>query len=241
MAVPQGLQPSVKMYVAALTLAGAGCAWWAAQEPVALPGGIFALTLALAFLTALRTVRIPALRSSFTASDAFVFFTLAAGGTLAALLAALASLAGATLREARATHPARLLFNASALAVSTAMAGAAFRGLGAAAGGPLEELLVPLMLAVAVFFLVNTAAVAGVVALRSGTPWARTWLGHFGWTVTSFASAFALAVALVAAASAGWFWLAVLGLPPAALFAAAYERRAAQLRAQPEAAAQETP
>lgn len=97
------------------------------------------------------------------------------------------------------THPFRWVFNGAQYAVTTALAGLTYVG----AGGPVlvdlsrgftvddfPSVLLPLLLAIIVFFLANTSLVSTIIGLAEGMQPLSVWLVNVRWAVPNY---FALA------------------------------------------------
>lgn len=95
--------------------------------------------------------------------------------------------------------PIKLIFNSSQ---NTLAGGTAALAYGALGGGPvispdqLPALLLATGTATAVYFLVNTAAVAGVLSISDRRPLLQTWRTSFGWTVATYAAFGAFGIVL---------------------------------------------
>ena len=64
------------------------------------------------------------------------------------------------------------------------------------------------------YFFVNTALVAGAIALSTRQPVSRVWQRNFLWSAPSYLAGAALAAIATAASARGWFgWLALLAVP----------------------------
>ena len=64
------------------------------------------------------------------------------------------------------------------------------------------------------YFFVNTALVAGAIALSTRQPVSRVWQRNFLWSAPSYLAGAALAAVATAASARGWFgWLALLAVP----------------------------
>jgi putative nucleotidyltransferase with HDIG domain len=93
----------------------------------------------------------------------------------------------ATLRELRRTHPARHLFNASTLALSSTAAGLAYEGVYRAVIGSsassiealFPRVFIPAFAATSVHFLTNTGLVALVISLVRDEPFSAVWREQF--------------------------------------------------------------
>jgi len=145
--------------------------------------------LVLAYLTILTgafTIKIPGVNSKLSVADTFVFINMilfgpAAGALTAALDGCLASIRFETPQRRRRATP----FNTAVMAISAFTAGEVFfRQFG---GKPLSlepslgilEMVLPTIFSAFIYYLCNSALVAGVVALDSGASVVRIWLDGF--------------------------------------------------------------
>ncbi|HKQ62055.1 MAG TPA: ATP-binding protein [Candidatus Polarisedimenticolaceae bacterium] len=182
--------------------------------------GAFVLAT-LAALAGATPVRIPALKTSVSATDPFVFTAIAAYGPLAACLTAAAGILGSMLgRDSRRTH--HLAFNVGNVVVSVAGAAAIFLAVGGRTGGPLGPRLAPLALATTVYFLLNTWLVTGVIVVDTGRRFLEIWRESRLWTAISAYGGLTLAAALLWALEWGGPSGLALGIPPCWLLAAFY-------------------
>ena len=84
--------------------------------------------------------------------------------------------------------------------------------------GPARRAIATLVRAAAIvaplYFFVNSALVAGAIALSTRQPVARVWQRNFLWSAPSYLAGAALAAFATAASARGWFgWLALLAVP----------------------------
>ncbi len=129
---------------------------------------------------------------SLSISDSFTFTTLyLLGPAPATLTAALEALAGSILLSPGQRTIRRMLFNVAAVGLAMRMAGTVFAALagddpaGTAARAPFQ-VVVPMLLAAALYFFANTALVAAAVSFERGDPFARTWRTHLAHLSVSF-------------------------------------------------------
>jgi len=142
--------------------------------------------LILAYLTILTgafTIQIPGVNSKLSVADTFVFINLvlfgaAAGVLTAALDGCLASIRFETPSRRRRATP----FNTAAMALSAFAAGEVFfrqfgrKPLSLEPSLGIVELVLPIVLSAFVYYLCNSALVAGIVALDSGANVFKIWL-----------------------------------------------------------------
>ena len=96
----------------------------------------------------------------------------------------------------------KLVFNAAQVGVAGGLAAEAYRSIGPAVGaGPfkdLPEVILATGVATGVFFVVNTVAVSGAIAIASKAPFFSTWLGNFSWLTTTYVAFGASGIVLAA-------------------------------------------
>jgi len=145
--------------------------------------------LILAYLTVLSgafALKIPGVNSKLSASDILIFMNLilfgsAAGALTAALDGLLASLRFETPSRRRRATP----FNTASMAISAFVAGEVFfaqlgrRPLSLDPALDVMELVLPLVLSALVYYLINSALVAGVIALDCAGNMLLIWREYF--------------------------------------------------------------
>ena len=182
-------------------------------------------TFLLATLVALAgatPVRIPAMRTTITATDPFVFTAIAAFGPLPACVVALAGVLGSALGRDRNRQPMRLAFNLGNVVLTTAVASIGYLLAGGEPGTAVSGQIWPLVLATTVYFVLNTGLVAGAVVIDTGREFLPTWRESSLWTgVSAYAGLTLAAGLLVLLEVVGPSGLA-LGVPPCWLLAAFY-------------------
>jgi putative nucleotidyltransferase with HDIG domain len=141
---------------------------------------------ALGTVTGSCMIKLPKIETRFSLSDALVFTAvLLLGPECAAIVAAIDALAASLRFNNRDTlFASRTMFNVTAAAVSIWVPGHAFLavgGAGVAAGMDLRTLLLPVALLVGGYSLLNTGAIAVVLALTSKTRVSRVWRDNFAW------------------------------------------------------------
>lgn len=163
--------------------------------------------LVLALLTVLSgsaTLRIPGAGASFSISDSFTIASaLLFGPAAATITVAIDGLVISGWLSRRKIIPRRILYNATAPALAMWIAAHTFYVL--VDGDPASramrsvwDLVLPLTVFAAMFFILNTAFVAGAVALERRKPVVAIWRQHFsGLWLTYFGGAAAAALLLV--------------------------------------------
>ncbi len=147
---------------------------------------------ALTLLTGAFTVRIPGIPAHLSVSDTFVFASVLlfgpAAGTITALLDALII----SLRLGHhAREPFRVIFNVSAVALSTYVAGQVFFALTgippySIEQTPLGQILFPLFLFTLTYFLLNSWLVTFALALEKQRPPFAIWRDNFLWLSVNY-------------------------------------------------------
>ena len=143
---------------------------------------------ALAVITGSFMIKLPRIETRFSLSDALVFTSvLLLGPWYAAVVAAVDAIA-ASLRfnKGDRLYLTRTLFNGAAAAVSIWVPAQLFLAVGgqpitAAADVPLSAIALPLVLLVSVYSILNTGAIATVIALSARKPISRVWRDNFAW------------------------------------------------------------
>ena len=151
------------------------------------PARAWVVLAALGVVTGSCMIKLPKIETRFSLSDALVFTAvLLVGPECAAIVAAIDALAASLRFNRRDTMLAsRTMFNMTAAAVSIWVPGYAFLAVGgtgvADAGMHLRTLILPLAVMVSGYSLLNTGAIAVVLALTTRTRVSRVWRENFGW------------------------------------------------------------
>ena len=203
---------SIVVFVAGVVLAAA-CGFAAATTaPLAFDWMKLFLLASLAAVGGATPVRIPAFKGAVSASDPFVFTTLAALGPAPACLVSAAGVLGGLARHR--PSPVKRVFNLANCVLATAVASFVFDALGGVPGAPLPTQLWPLMAATAAYFVCNTGLVSTAIVLDTGGRWLRTWYETGLWAaVGTFAGVTLAAGLLLLLNTIGAAGLA-LGVPP---------------------------
>jgi putative nucleotidyltransferase with HDIG domain len=181
------LNPRARLFVAAVIAAGALVLLSSARELAAGPSRASWLVLAgLGAITGSCMIKLPRIETRFSLSDALVFTSaLVVGPAAAALVAAVDALAASLRFNTRdGLFVSRTLFNVTAAAVSIWLPGQAFLAASSdfsAAHLELRGVALPLVLLVAGYSLLNTGAIASVLALTAQTRVATVWRENFAW------------------------------------------------------------
>ncbi|MPY86710.1 MAG: PAS domain S-box protein [Luteitalea sp.] len=211
------LPVAARVYVAAVTVVGVWAfvsAWPLDLRKPLLFAGLFALAaVASAF-----KMQVPLPRGWATMSPGYavIFAGLLLLGVDAALLMAVVSAWIQSTFHARSPQPHyRKLFNAAVLVLSAYSADAAMTALGGRSGDPSTVLLMgPLLGATTAYFVVNSIAIASVVALTTGQPVLRCWQDNFLWSGPGYYLGAALAAACVIVIERGAWWLTLFVAVP---------------------------
>jgi diguanylate cyclase (GGDEF)-like protein len=218
----------------ALIALGAACFVAALIGLSALTGGewIAAAVGAMVLILAGGRVQLilPVSRSFLSLGEPVVFAALLFSGTpLAIALAGLDGLVGARPRE----HAIRSrILNLAIMSLSVGFAGRAFELLAPTsfrATHRLDGLVLPISIAAALHFVLNSSLVATIAARRRGLPVLATWWHNYLWAVPSYL--IAAGSALAAYVAADWFGpLALLiGLPLAVVMLVFYSNNVRRL------------
>ena len=142
----------------------------------------------LALLTGSCMMKLPRIETRYSLSDVLVFTSVVLlGPATAAIVAALDALAASVRFNKRdELYAFRTMFNVTAAAVSIWLPAWAFRAIfgpdiDAAAALDLQSLMLPLATLVVGYSLLNTGAIAMVVALTTRTRVTAVWRENFAW------------------------------------------------------------
>jgi diguanylate cyclase (GGDEF)-like protein/PAS domain S-box-containing protein len=186
--------------------------------PEALPHLPLWLALATASAIASRQkLRLPLGNSSSNLSIAYTidFASLLVLGPDATMLVALVSGWAQSTNKASRTNPAyRTIFNIAILVLTVQITGRAFELAGGRFGVFDPAMLMPLLVAVLSYFVINSILVATVIGLSSRQHLWKVWYTDFLWTGPSYFVGAAAASAAAAAWTLGWGWLIPLAAAP---------------------------
>jgi diguanylate cyclase (GGDEF)-like protein/putative nucleotidyltransferase with HDIG domain len=200
-----------------VVLAGAASLVFAASRVRLDTPWMFLALLALAVVTSSAKITLPLGRSQSNLSlshavNFWAMFTLGPAAT--ACIAAVSAWSQCTVRVTNRNQPHRTVFSIASLVLTVSVAGLPL--LFVAAPGPVSftELLRNAALVAPIYFFVNSALVACVIALTTHQSVAGVWHRNFVWSAPSYLAGAALAAVAVAASTRGWFgWLALLAVP----------------------------
>jgi signal transduction histidine kinase len=189
---------------------------------------LFAVLLLTACLTSIWKVNLPiALTSGSTLSVSYAadLTALLLLGPRHALLIAMAGVWAQCTLNVRQPYPLyRTVFSMAAEAITIVATGLAYAWLGGSSGPfVLSALPGPLVGAIATYFVVNTALVAGAIGLSTGRSIWRVWHDDFLWSGASFMVAGTAGALAAVVIDRGQQWLAVLMLAPVYLTYRTYQ------------------
>ena len=223
----RGLPYSAQLYVGVVIAVGLSVL--AAFFPHSVPRPLlFGALLVAACLTSLWKVNLPiGLTSGSTLSVSYAadLMSLLLLGPRYAVVIAVAGVVTQCSVNVKQRYPAyRTVFSASAAAIAMAATGLLYGWLGGLTGAfALATLARPLVGAIAMYFVMNTALVAGAIALTTDRPFWRVWREDFLWSGPSFmvgGTAGAIAAIVI---DRGKEWQAVLMLAPVYLTFVMYQ------------------
>ena len=212
------LSSSARAYVTAVVLTGGVCLVLAALALRLDSAALFVTLLGLAVITSSVKIELPLGRShsNLSLSHAINFWALfAMGPAETACIAAVGAWAQCTLRSGEGRNPLhRIVFSIASLTTTCWVAGLPIALLlGPDPTGP-AALVRTAAIVAPLYFFVNSALIAGVIALSTSQPVARVWQQNFLWSAPSYLVGAALAAFATAATVRGWYgWLALLVVP----------------------------
>jgi PAS domain S-box-containing protein len=227
---PRALRPAARVYTFGVIVIGAGLlafSAWAARD---VPLRLLLLVIAAEVIVSPFKIRLPLTKGRATMSLTYAvdFVSLLLLGPPATLLGAMAgvwtqctfnSLSGVR------TPLYQTVFSMAAVGISVAASGAVFAVSGGTPGVlSLGFLTTGFIASVGVYFLVNTALVAGAIALGSRQSVVAVWRDSFLWAAPSYFLSAGAAVAAAFAVVRGSAWSVPLAVLPLALTFWAYRR-----------------
>lgn len=202
---------AIKLYVTGVITAGVAVGAvallsWRCDDPYA-----YLVLLALALGTSLVKLKLPGVDGSYSLNFLFILFSVDrfSFGESVLLGCAAAFLESAVLMRRRLT-PAQIAFNVANLAISVAACHAVAEGL--IAGTMDARPALGLTLVAAVFFVVNTLLVSGVLALLTNKPLSDVGASWYQWALPYFVPGVALvgAFPMNGGPARVEFWLALV-------------------------------
>ncbi len=211
------LPTSALAYVVAVVVAGAGGLVAAALQLRLEHAGLFAMLLGLAIATSAAKIQLPLGRSQSNLSLSHVvnFWALfALGSAEAVCIATVSAWAQCTLRVNGNNPLHRVLFSIGSLTLTVKVASLPLALMMGTDAPSLATLVRTAAVVAPLYFFVNTALVAGAIALSTRQPVSRVWHRNFLWSAPSYLAGAALAAFATVASARGWFgWLALLAVP----------------------------
>ena len=170
------LTTPARFFLAMVIAAGSAILMASLRTMILAPGSSWLVFIGLAIVTGTFMMKLPRIETRFSLSDTLVFTAVMSfGPDCAALVAAVDALAASLRFNARdRLFAIRTMFNMTAAAVSIWLPAHAF----IAAGGGLGA---PLLILVGGYSLLNTGAIATVIALISRTSVIEVWRENFAW------------------------------------------------------------
>jgi putative nucleotidyltransferase with HDIG domain len=163
------------------------------------------LLVGLAAVTGSCMIKLPRIATRFSLSDALLFLIVLVLGPACAAVAAAVDALAASLRfnQRDSLYASRTAFNATAAAVSIWLPAQAFVALGGqalASGGALDlrTTMLPLAALVGGYTLLNTGAIATVLALTARVSVSSVWRDNFVWVWVAHAWSGLVAAAIAA-------------------------------------------
>lgn len=221
------LSARARFFVLAVAVGGGGVLLLALQGLASAPLDVrWFVLVGLTILTSSITVKVPSTAATLSVSEAFVFSSVILFGWQAgAVVAALDGLVISHWLQRRRNQPSyRVLFNATAPPLSTAIAA----GVYSIAGAPpidapdfhVAQILIPLCAFASTYFIANTALLALAIALEQRLSALQVWRQNFMWLWLNFFSGASIAALVVSfggkedanALAAIWVVLPLLGI-----------------------------
>jgi putative nucleotidyltransferase with HDIG domain len=195
-----------RLYLGGVILAGAGLAALSARDVYFRDGWSDWMVLAaLTLLTGSFTVKIPGLLARISVSDAFVFASvLAFGPSVATVIVAIDSIVATFWMRPEHRSLLRSLFNLATVALSIWVASHAFYWLAGTQPGenlPLSQLVVPLFVLAALYFLINSWLVAFALSFERNINVVGLWWENFPWLSLNYFGGVSVAALLVSHSS----------------------------------------
>lgn len=197
------LSTRARLYVAAVAAIGGGVLFASIGQLVAAPIDIrWFVLVGLTLLTGSITVKIPSVTATLSVSEAFVFSAFMLFGPAAGIVvAALDGLVISLWLQKRKQPFYRVVFNATAPALSIFAASWVYRWSGAplidTPDFKITQILVPLCAFAASYFLANTFLIAVAIALEQRLSAFRVWKQNFAWLWLNYFSGASMASLLV--------------------------------------------
>jgi PAS domain S-box-containing protein len=213
------LPSALQLYIACVVFAGTALLVLSVLTMSAPRPLVFAALVVASCLTSLWKVKLllsPKSESTLSVSYAADLMALIMLGPQAAtIVAAAGAWTQCTFKVAQRYPAYRTIFSITAEAITMQATGLAYILLGGVAESiTLSALPKPLVGAISTYFLVNTALVAGAIALSSRKRWWNVWHDNFLWSAPSFMVAGAAGALAAVVVQHGEYWLAILLFAP---------------------------
>jgi signal transduction histidine kinase/ActR/RegA family two-component response regulator len=207
-----------KLYVGAVIVAGAAAIVASVPRDVPRPE-LFLFLLLASCVTSAWKVNLPiplASGSTLSMSYAADLMALLLLGPGPAVLIASAGVWIQCTVNIKTPYPLyRTIFSTAAEAITMVATGIAYQSLGGTSGPfDIPAVMKPLVGAIATYFFVNTALVAGAIALTTGRSFWNVWRSDFLWSAASFMVAGTAGAMAAVVIDRGEHWKAVLMLAP---------------------------
>jgi diguanylate cyclase (GGDEF)-like protein/putative nucleotidyltransferase with HDIG domain len=211
------LPAAARAYVAVVVIAGVGCLVAAALQLHLERAGLFVALLALGIATSAAKIELPLGRShsNLSLSHAVNFWALfALGPAETVCIAAVSAWAQCTMGAGARNPLHRIVFSIASLTMTVWVAGLPLAMAGLPAATNHAALARVAAVVAPIYFFVNSALVAGAIALSTRQPVSRIWHRNFLWSAPSYLAGATLAAIATAASARGRFaWLALLAVP----------------------------
>ena len=206
-----------RTYVVAVIVAGIAALADAARDLPPRNLALFLMLMAIAVATSTAKIELPLGRSksNLSLSHAVNFWALLAlGPSATVIIAALSAWAQCTLRTSARNPLHQVVFNIATLTITVWVAGLPLEVAMGADHTSMQSLVRATAIVAPLYFFVNTALVAGAIALSTRQPVIRIWRRNFLWSAPSYLAGAALAAAATVAWERNLFvWLALLAAP----------------------------
>ena len=192
-------------FLAAVTVAGGGVLVHSVYQVLFLPPDpTWVLLATLTVISGLFTIAVPSVSATISVSETFIFTSVLLFGTpVATVIVACEALIMSASRHRRELR--KVLFNATEATLSIWVASSAFYLLvpGNIKDHPqdISSLLGPMLVLVALYFLINSWLTATAVGLVSKTQVRRVWREHFSWLSLNYLVGGSVALMIVQTSS----------------------------------------
>jgi putative nucleotidyltransferase with HDIG domain len=188
--IPGGgrISTSIRWYIGLLAAGAAALLLYLGLTSEPLPWMEFALFLTLFLVAESKPVVLPKSRTALTLT--FIVGMVAIIRTPPAAVAIASALGVMAFRpEGHRLPISKLIFNSAQASLAAGLAALAYRGLGGSTRiepETLDTLILATAAATLIYFVVNTTAVTGAIAISTGSPFVRTWFNNHGWMTATY-------------------------------------------------------